>query len=108
MRDGLACVYCGQGIEDGAQFTLDHLMPHSKGGSNATTNLVTACKRCNSSRGCRSVRAFCRAVASYLNHGITAQQVEAHVRRTVRRKIDLPAAKALLEKRGSVAAALKK
>ncbi len=28
LRDGLACVWCGQGIEDGIKFTLDHVVPH--------------------------------------------------------------------------------
>ena len=34
LRDGLACAYCGDGIEDGIRLTLDHLTPHSLGGSN--------------------------------------------------------------------------
>ena len=33
LRDGLACVYCGEGVEDGVVLTLDHLVPHSHGGS---------------------------------------------------------------------------
>ena len=33
IRDGLACAYCGEGIEDGATLTLDHLIPTCKAGA---------------------------------------------------------------------------
>ena len=39
LRDGLACVWCGYGVEDGERFQLDHLTPHSQGGSNDEANL---------------------------------------------------------------------
>ena len=58
LRDGLACCYCGEGIEDGAKLTLDHLVAHSHGGGNEVSNLITACNRCNSSRGNRDWREF--------------------------------------------------
>ena len=100
LRDGLACVYCGESVEDGATLTLDHLQCHSRGGSNAAANLVTACKRCNSSRGTRSVRSFCRSVALYLNHGVEADAIERHVRNSSRRTIDILAARNLISRRG--------
>ena len=100
LRDGLACVYCSESVEDGATLTLDHLKCHSRGGSNGAVNLVTACKRCNSSRGARSVRAFCRSVTAYLNHGIAAEEIERHVRNTSRRTIDITAAQDLISRRG--------
>ena len=100
LRDGLACAYCGVGIEDGAILTLDHLTPNAKGGSNASDNLVTCCHRCNSARGTRPVRTFTRAVADYLNHGIKAEDIEGHVRNCVRRTLDIPAAKKLIAARG--------
>lgn len=103
LRDGLACCYCGHAVEDGAQLSLDHLTPRSKGGSNEATNLVTCCLRCNSSRGNRSVRSFCRVVAAYVNHGLTADVVERTVRNAAARKLDVPAAKALIAKRGTPA-----
>ena len=53
LRDGLACAYCGASVETGAQLSLDHLIPHSEGGTNHESNLVTCCSRCNSSRGAR-------------------------------------------------------
>ena len=100
LRDGLACVYCAESVEDGAMLTLDHLKCHSRGGSNGVANLVTACKRCNSSRGTRSVRAFCRSAAEYLNHGVQADDIERHVRNSARRSIDIAAAKTLISRRG--------
>lgn len=55
LRDGLACVYCGLDLRDAApaDVTLDHLLPRSAGGTNDATNLVTACRSCNSARGAR-------------------------------------------------------
>ena len=106
LRDGLACAYCGQAIEDGAQLTLDHLTPHSRGGGNEARNLVTACKRCNSARGNRSVRAFTRATAEYLNHGVTPDEIEKHVRACARRVLPRAEAMEMIARRGSAAAAL--
>jgi len=106
LRDGLACAYCGHAAEDGAQLTLDHLTPHSRGGGNSPVNLVTCCHRCNSSRGNRSVRAFSRAVAEYLNHGATAEEIERHVRNTARRQLPRAEAREMIARRGSVARVL--
>lgn len=108
LRDGLACVYCGESVETAAPLTLDHLRPYSKGGTNTATNLVTACHRCNSSRGSRTVRGFCRAVSAYLNHHMAAQEIERHVRRCASRRIDVQAARTLIARRGSWAQCLKK
>lgn len=103
LRDGLACCYCGDTIEDRIKLTLDHLKPHSKGGSNKETNLVTCCAKCNSSRGNRSVRSFCKAVAGYVDSSATA--IEKFVRNTAKRSLkkSLIEAQELIEKRGSVA-----
>lgn len=106
LRDGLACCYCGQGIEDDAKLTLDHLNPHSKGGSNKPENLVTCCLRCNSSRGNRSWSMFASSVASYVNHGVTSLDITCHILATVKRVVDVDAAKALIARRGGFTAAL--
>ena len=67
----------------------------------AAANLVTACKRCNSSRGTRSVRAFCRSVATYLNHGVAGEPRLSATSATRRGgKIDLAAARDLMKRRG--------
>jgi 5-methylcytosine-specific restriction endonuclease McrA len=97
LRDGMACAYCGATVEDGAQLSLDHLKPHSKGGDNKPTNLV---------RGNRPVRTFCQAVAQYLN--VDAKAIERHVRACARRSLTEPRkeARKLIARRGSVAKVL--
>ena len=52
IRDGFGCVYCGRDLRGAvpSDVTLDHLLPRSVGGTNDASNLVTACRRCNSSR----------------------------------------------------------
>lgn len=107
LRDGLACVWCDESVEDGAQLTLDHVVVYAKGGGNDSTNLVTACARCNSSRGRRSTRAFSVAVAGYLNQGVKAETIYAHVNRTRQRVVDVQAAKDLMAARGGFVAALR-
>ena len=108
LRDGCACAWCGATVESGAKLTLDHIVAHSKGGSNKETNLVTSCARCNSARGNRSVVKFSVAMAAYLNHGIKSEAILANVRKLAKRdlKPHLAEAKVLVARRGSAAAAL--
>ena len=108
LRDGMACCYCGCGVEDGAQMTLDHLVPHSKGGSNNEVNLVTCCQRCNSARGARPLAGWIKAVAAYRNHGATAATVAKHVRNCAARSLNPHKVEALelIARRGSAAKAL--
>lgn len=106
VRDGLACVYCAEGIEDGTVLTLDHVIPFGQGGSTKSVNLLTACRRCNSSRADRAIAEFAETVADYLNHGVTAAEIVNHCEATRSRPVDITAAKALIAQRGSYAAAL--
>lgn len=108
LRDGLACAYCGHSVENGASLSLDHVKPHSKGGDNHESNLVTCCERCNKSRGNRSLRAFTRAVAEYLHHGVEPKEIENHVRACTRRdlKAHKAEAKGMVARRGSAARVL--
>lgn len=103
LRDGLACAYCGMGIEDGTRLTLDHIRPWSAETKpdNTSENLVTACLRCNSARGNRTLASFCQSVAAYLDHGIVAATIRTHVRACLRRPIDLTEAKSILARRGT-------
>ena len=107
LRDGLACCYCGCGIEDGVKLTLDHIKPHSKGGSNLPKNLITACVHCNSSRGNRTMKAFVNAVAGYINHGVKAEQILSHVKQCVSRVVDVKEAQSMMTRRGGFVSALK-
>ena len=46
-----ACAYCGSD----KQATIDHVMPLSNGGLDEYTNIVPACKTCNSSKNSKEV-----------------------------------------------------
>lgn len=50
-RDGYTCRYCGCDN----RLTLDHVQPRSRGGSDDQSNLVLACKPCNSSKGAKTI-----------------------------------------------------
>ena len=47
-RDGYKCRYCGK---QGIPMTVDHLVLWEMGGPSIEENLVTACRRCNKTRG---------------------------------------------------------
>lgn len=49
---GFMCVYCG--VQRAT--SKDHIIPISKGGSNAIENIAPACLACNSSKGDRSLK----------------------------------------------------
>lgn len=51
LRDGFTCQWCRANAAQGARFEVDHIMPWSAGGSNATDNLRTLCEPCNQGRG---------------------------------------------------------
>jgi 5-methylcytosine-specific restriction endonuclease McrA len=55
-RDGAACAYCGRPAGTGEPFSrlsVDHVIPVSRGGTDALTNLVLACRACNCAKGAR-------------------------------------------------------
>ena len=45
-RDSGKCQYCGKNIEY-RDFTVDHILPKSKGGQTIWSNIVTSCRKCN-------------------------------------------------------------
>jgi 5-methylcytosine-specific restriction endonuclease McrA len=52
LRDAYRCQYCGRNGSD--DLTIDHVVPRRSGGTNAWTNLVTACLPCNQRKGGRT------------------------------------------------------
>jgi 5-methylcytosine-specific restriction endonuclease McrA len=55
-RDSYSCQYCGRHKSElkGRQFlTRDHILPISRGGTNAWGNVVTSCSPCNNRKGDR-------------------------------------------------------
>lgn len=41
------CAHCGVGLAIGVNFTIEHVIPLNKGGSNDETNYVALCETCN-------------------------------------------------------------
>jgi 5-methylcytosine-specific restriction endonuclease McrA len=52
LRDCFSCQYCG-GAHHTSELTFDHLVPRSRGGRTSWDNVVTACTRCNLTKGSR-------------------------------------------------------
>ncbi len=50
LRDCFSCQYCGDDFP-AHDLTFDHLIPRSRGGVTAWTNVVTACSVCNLRKG---------------------------------------------------------
>lgn len=49
-RDSYRCQYCGKRLAATA-LSIDHVVPKSRGGRSAWTNVVAACARCNTRKG---------------------------------------------------------
>ena len=52
-RDDNMCMYCGGEFAD-SSLTRDHVKPLSRGGKDRWSNVVTACKSCNTRKGGRT------------------------------------------------------
>lgn len=52
-RDRNLCAYCGD-LFHPRDLTMEHIHPKARGGKWSWMNLVTACKPCNSKKGCRT------------------------------------------------------
>lgn len=50
LRDGWQCQYCGEQHKT-QELTFDHVIPRSRGGRTAWTNVVAACQPCNTLKG---------------------------------------------------------
>jgi 5-methylcytosine-specific restriction endonuclease McrA len=53
-KNNYKCVFCGIGKEE-TSLEIDHIIPHSKGGSDELDNLQTICKSCNLSKSNRII-----------------------------------------------------
>ena len=52
-RDANLCMYCGHEFHD-SELTRDHVTPISRGGRDKWSNVVTACRNCNTRKGDRT------------------------------------------------------
>lgn len=77
LRDRFTCVYCLADLHGAhpTDITLDHIECEADGGSNEPSNLVTACRHCNSSRQDKPLARF------------AGPEARAHIRRNTRRAI---------------------
>ncbi len=69
-RDGKACWFCFQELED-SEITIEHLVARSSGGPNHLDNLVIACEPCNAKAHTMSVaeKVALRAATAPRHHG---------------------------------------
>lgn len=81
-RDGYTCMYCGSTFE-AEWFTLDHVIPREKGGSNKSSNLVCSCQSCNSSKGTKNALTWLREQYGQEK----AKEIRKAIRRQTARKI---------------------
>jgi len=51
-RDRHVCGYCGERFAE-SELTVEHIQPVSRGGRHEWTNVVTACRSCNTRKGSR-------------------------------------------------------
>lgn len=52
-RDRNICGYCGE-LHPDSELTVEHILPVSRGGQHEWTNVVTACRSCNTRKGSRT------------------------------------------------------
>jgi 5-methylcytosine-specific restriction endonuclease McrA len=52
VRDRQVCAYCGGHFAE-LDLTVEHILPVSRGGRHEWTNVVTACRSCNTRKGSR-------------------------------------------------------
>lgn len=53
IRDNSECQYCNKKLNR-KRFTVDHVIPRSKGGKTSWENLVACCAKCNTLKGDKS------------------------------------------------------
>lgn len=94
IRDNFTCVYCERDLSlmSPLNITLDHVKPRGAGGSNDATNLVTACRKCNSGKGAKTLREFLnpegRVVLQFL-----VDEVNLRVKRQTRKRLNMELAR---------------
>lgn len=84
-RDGHVCAYCGaSAATSGAHLHLDHLTPKVAGGRDVASNLVLACRRCNSARQDMTLSQWAAYAAVKYGITISPRAVRAQARRRLR------------------------
>lgn len=58
------CFYCGRGLVPAGpkhppnEYTIDHVLPVSRGGEHRSDNIVAACRQCNDKKGARTLEEY--------------------------------------------------
>lgn len=66
-RDGPFCFWCEERFSPDWPYSLDHLIPSSRGGGNQLNNLVLSCDWCNNKRGDMPAGKFKRYIRENLD-----------------------------------------
>ncbi len=88
-RDGDACFWCFEKFSDRNPYTLDHLTPRVRGGSNQLDNLVLACFWCNGRRSDMPAGEFRRWLSENLiplEERLAVSHYSREIRKTVQRR----------------------
>lgn len=77
-RDGFTCQYCGRRPPQ-VVLQPDHVLAHSKGGSDTLDNLITSCEDCNQGKGDADLAAAPESLKDRIaRQKETAEQVAAY------------------------------
>jgi len=83
-RDSHVCAYCGRTAKkSGAHLHLDHLTPKSLGGADVASNLVLACRRCNSARGAMTLSQWAAYSAVKFGLSFSPRAIRGQARRSL-------------------------
>lgn len=87
--DGI-CWYCGVDLIPWKSFSVDHLIPISKGGGDEYANVVPCCRKCNIGKRDRNLEEFREKLAKRVEGGpsFTKEQMEWLARRGVRLEVE--------------------
>ncbi len=73
LADGLKCIFCKKPMGE-VQLTIDHWVSLESGGSNEPSNYLSACRRCNKSKGSMLPEEFCR------KNGLDFEEISEYLR----------------------------
>ena len=75
LRDNHTCYWCGKHESEGIELSLDHLLPWIYFGADKHTNLVTCCRKCNSTRGDKKLRQWYKVLENEFGKSLEELQV---------------------------------
>lgn len=82
-RDGPNCAYCNRETtldkDAPLERTKDHVLPKARGGTNALTNLVVACRECNELKGNLTASEFFAAYPALKGAGPVASMASSQI-----------------------------